>query len=525
MRTRWLFPLLFALAAPLALAAKPQPSSTPAELQGLDGYVQQVMRDWHVPGLALAVVKDGKVVLVRGYGVRERGKPGKVDADTLFDIGSNTKAFTVAALGTLVTTNKVKWDTPILNELKDFRLQSPYVTQNVTLRDLLTHRTGYCDPGAAWYTSDASDIVRRMRFQKPKYAFRTTFCYNNVQYLAASRFIPAITGENWNDYTAAHLFEPLGMGRTVSTEVGVAAASNVAAPHGMIDSQPSVIQRYWPHNMDVFAAVGGIWSSANDMSHWLQMLLADGQYDGNTVLAPRIVQAMETPQMLIQAGTGIGDEIRAWMPGGTFYTYGLGLFVQDYPGHRLVWHAGDIDGMASALVLVPDVQLGIVVLSNMNQANARFAIVARVLQAMLGLQRHDLEPALLAHANKEQAESDAMGKKLADTRIVGNKPPLPLADYAGTYHDDLEGTARVGLEHGHLVLRLGNPDFTGDLEPWHGGTFKLTWRYAFYSRSPGDGYATFDVNALGRSTRLDLAGLEGTLHYQRVTTAKDSPKP
>ncbi|TAM94000.1 MAG: serine hydrolase [Rhodanobacteraceae bacterium] len=516
MRARWLFPLLLVLSASTAPAAEPQPASAPAELQGLDGYVQQVMDDWHVPGLALAVVKDGKTVLARGYGVRELGKPGKVDADTLFDIGSNTKAFTAAALGTLVASGKLKWDTPVIDELKDFRLVSPYVTQEITLRDLLTHRSGYCDPTSTWYTSDADDIIRRMRWQKPEYGFRTTFCYNNVQYLAASRFIPALTGQGWNDYVAAHLFRPLGMTRTVSTDSAVAASTDVAAPHGMVDGKPEAIHRYWPHNMDLFAAVGGIWSSANDMGHWMQMLLADGKYDGQTVLDPNIIRAMETPQMLIRSGNGVGDEIRAWMPGGAFHTYGLGLFMQDLDGHELVWHAGDIDGMASALVLVPDAQLGIVVLSNMNQANARFAIVARVLQTMLDLPQRDHEPGLLAQAKKDQAEGDAMDRKLAATRLPGAKSSLPLADYAGTYTDKLDGEARVELVHGRMVLRLGNPDFTGDLEPWHGDTFRVTWRYKFY----GDDYATFDVDAMGKPAKLSLT--EASLHYQRARSPDKS---
>lgn len=516
MRAHSLVSLLLSLVTPLALAAAPQPASAPAKLQGLDAYVRQVMHDWRVPGLALAVVEDGKVVLARGYGVRELGKPGKVDADTLFDIGSNTKAFTVAALGTLVSSGKLNWDTPVVDELKSFKLDSPYVTQNVTLRDLLTHRTGYCDPGAAWYTSDASDIVRRMRFQKPLYGFRTTFCYNNVQYLAASRFIPAITGQSWNDYVAAHLFRPLGMARTVSTEAGVASASNVAAPHGMVDGKPSAIHRYWPHNMDVFAAVGGIWSSAHDMGRWLQMLLADGNHDGKAVLDPKIVRAMEAPQVVIQQG-GLGDEIRTWMPGGSFYTYGLGLFVQDYHGHTLIWHAGDIDGMASAMALVPDTKTGVVVLSNMDHADARFAIVARVLQAMLDLPAHDLEPALLAAERKHAAEAAAMEKKLADTRVPGSKPPLPRADYAGTYSDKLDGNAHVALERGRLVLRLGNPDFVGDLEPWHDNTFRVAWRYPFYDDSFGHGYATFDVDALGHPARLVLTEMGGSLHFERST--------
>ncbi len=504
---RWLWLLL--LCAPLAVAAPPV-SSPP--LQGLDAYVQRVMRDWQVPGLAVAVVSNGEVVIARGYGVRELGKPGRVDANTLFDIGSNTKAFTVAALGTLVSSGKLAWDTPVIDELHDFRLRSPWVTRHITLLDLLTHRTGYCDPTMAWYTSNASNIIWRVRYQKPRYGFRAAFCYNNVQYLAASRFIPAITGESWNSYVAAHLLAPLDMTRTVTTNAAVSASSDVAVPHGMVSGNPAVIRRYWPHNMDIFAAVGGIWSSANDMSHWLQMLLADGRYKSKTVLQPAVVRAMETPQMLIQPSGEVGREIRVWTPGGHFYTYGLGLFVQDYHGHTLVWHAGDIDGMASAVALVPSAQLGIVVLSNMNEAGARFAIIAHTLQTELGLPRHDLESALLAQAHKASTKVAAAQKKLAATRVPNAKPPLPLPDYAGTYRDDLDGTARVQLDDGHLVLRLGNPDFTGDLQPWHGNTFRVTWRYHFY----GVDYATFDVSALREPIRVTLALSD--LHFERVNS-------
>src|SRR6185312_362122 len=238
--------------------------------------------------------------------------------------------------------------------------------------------------------------------------------------------------------------------------------------------------------------------------------LADGKYDGKQVLDAKVLAAMETPQVLIQAGTGVGDEIRAWMPGGTFYTYGMGLFVQDDGGHQIVWHAGDIDGMASAVVLVPRAQLGIAVMSNMDHADARFAIVAHVLQAMLDLPSHDLDPALLAAERKDKAEGAAMDKKLADTRVANTKPPLPLADYAGTWSGKMDGTAHVTFEHGHLVLRLGNPDFTGDLVPWHDNTFHVTWRYKFY----GSDYATFDVNALRVPVRLTLAGM--SLHFERT---------
>jgi CubicO group peptidase (beta-lactamase class C family) len=259
--------MLFAFATVLSNApamASPPPSD-------LDAYVHQTMLQWRVPGMAVAVVKDGKVVLARGYGVRELGKPDKVDADTLFDIGSNTKSFTAAALGTLVSAGKLDWDAHVVDHIKDFRLRSPYVTQELTLRDLLSHRSGYCDPGM-WYTSDASDVIQRMRYQKPDYAFRAHFCYNNIMYLTAARFIPAVTGESWDHYVAEHLFKPLAMTRTVTTDAEVAASSDVAAPHGMVDGKPVVMSRYWGHNMDLMSPVGGINSSANDMCRWLLML-------------------------------------------------------------------------------------------------------------------------------------------------------------------------------------------------------------------------------------------------------------
>jgi hypothetical protein len=204
------------------------------------------------------------------------------------------------------------------------------------------------------------------------------------------------------------------------------------------------------------------------------------------------------------------------MPEGSFYTYGFGLFVQDDGGHTLVWHAGDIDGMASAVVLAPDSHLGIVVLSNMDHANARFAIVARVLQEMLGLPQHDVEPLLLADSHKHDAEDTAMQKKLAATRVPGSKPGHPLADYAGTYANKLDGNARVELEHGRLVLRLGNPDFSGALQPWHGNTFRVAWHNAFY----GADYVTFDVDALDKPVRLSFA--EMPLQFERVKSGDGS---
>jgi CubicO group peptidase (beta-lactamase class C family) len=496
--------LAIALGAGAAHAAQPA-------LSDLDGYVHTAMAQWKVPGLAVAVVKDGQVVLARGYGLRELGKPEPVDADTLFDIGSNTKAFTAAALGTLVAAGRLRWDDPVVDHVPGFRLDSPWVTQEITLRDLLSHRSGYCDPFAMWYWSDdtTASVIEKLRYQKPTFGFRTHFCYNNAMYLVASQFVPAIAGASWNDYVASHLFSPLDMTRTVSTAAAVAAASDVATPHGEVDGKVRVIKPYWPNNMDVFAAVGGINSSARDMSHWLIMLLANGRYGGKQVLAPSVIQAMETPQALIEGDSELSGWLRGQTPDTRFYTYGFGLFLQDYAGHTLVWHAGDIDGMASALALIPDEHLGVVVLSNMNESRAAEGVVFHVLQDELGLAHRDVSQALYRYIQQEKTKADAAGKKLAAARRPG-PAPLPLANYVGTYSDPFYGTAGIEEEHGHLVLRLGNPMFVGDLEHWNGDTFRVRWRYHFYDGN----YVTFDVDALGTPKTLSL--VEGAAHYERT---------
>lgn len=512
----------FLLVVALTVAATGvRAQEAPSPLAGLDAYVHKAMKQWKVPGLAVAVVKDGKVVFARGYGVRELGKPGRVDADTLFTIGSNSKAFTAAALGTLVAAGKLEWDAPVTKYLPHFRLRSPYVTREITLSDLLSHHTGYCDPEVMWYTSDdtAANVIERLRYQKPKYGFRAHFCYNNTMYLVASRLIPAITGETWNRYVAQHLFAPLGMARTDTTEAAVEKASDVAVPHGEVGGKVEVIKRYWANNMDVFAPVGGINSSVSEMSHWLEMLLADGKYDGKTVLDPAIVRTMETPQALIQDHTWIGDWLRAQTPHSRFYAYGFGLFLQDYAGHKLVWHAGDIDGMASALAMVPSEHLGVVALSNMDQNRAPEGVVFYVLQEYLGLPHRDVSQAMYAFAQKAKDKEKKAEKKLAATRKPASRPPLALAAYTGTYRDDFYGTARVAEEKSHLVLRLGNPMFTGDLQHWHDNTFRVVWRYRFYAQAFPT-YVTFDVDALGKVAKLTVA--DSPAHYERGAAKADT---
>ncbi|MGH8280732.1 MAG: serine hydrolase domain-containing protein, partial [Gammaproteobacteria bacterium] len=407
-------------------------------LSDIDAYVQKIMQDWKVPGLAVAVVKDGKVVLARGYGVRELDRPAKVDADTLFTIASNSKAFTAAALGTLVAQGKLHWDDPVTKYLPDFELSDPWVTREITVRDLLTHRSGYCDPIFMWFTTgfNREQIIQHLRFDKPAYSFRSRFCYDNATYLVASQVIPAITGQSWEDYVHAHLFVPLGMTHTDTSVAAIAADPDAAAPHAVVDSKVTVIRRY---DVDSMAPVGGINSSVNDMSHWLIMLLNDGRYDGKTVLDPKIIADMETPQMVIPVDSDIGGWLHAMSPGSHFYTYGLGFVVEDYDGHKLVMHDGDIDGMASALGMLPDEHLGVVVFTNMDHDDARNALLYHIMDEYLRVPPRDVNGALLALAHQQETADKAAQAKLAASRIPG-AAPLPLTQYAGVYGNALDST-------------------------------------------------------------------------------------
>ncbi len=494
----------------------------PAQLDHLNAYVRKTMHLWHVPGLALAVVQDGKRVYARGYGYRMLGRSARVNPETLFTLGSLTKAFTVAALGQLVTSGKLRWDTPVHAALRDFRLESAYVTQMITLRDLLTHRSGYCDPTAMWYTSydTVRNVLRRLRYQKPTYAFRTHFCYNNTLYLAASQFIPALTGMSWNHYLQLHLFRPLHMKGTVTRQEKLAGKKNVAAPYAVIDGRVKRIPRYWTHNMDVFAPVGGINTSVLDMSHWLEMLMDHGRYQGKPVLSPAIIRTMETPWILIhEDNPSVGSWLRIQTPGEPFYAYGLGFFIQAYGGHRLIWHPGNINGMSTVLAIVPSLHLGVVVLSNLDQNFAPEGILFHVLQSYLGLPHRDISRAWYRFIQEQRAKEKSIRRKLVGRRKRQVRLPVPLTRYVGFYRSRFDGTAQVKERNGVLTLTLGNPAFHGILVPWNPHTFEVRWE----ERYEGTSYLTFSLGPRGQPEILSF--VTQPLHFRKEATSPPHPGP
>lgn len=496
------------LTAATAFAAEPAP---PQEMQGLDAYIEHAMGDWRVPGLAIAVVKDDKVVWARGFGRRNLDEPAGVDADTLFGIGSNTKAFTAAALGTLVTSGKLGWDSHMVDLLPGFQMYDPYVTREVTLRDLLSHRSGTCGEDGVWYATDfdSKEVMARLRYQKPAYSFRSQFCYSNSLYMTAGEVVPQLAGVSWRDYVRQHFFVPLHMTTTVTSVSAFTKTSDVASPHAEVDGRVQPIA--WD-NIDNIDPAGAIDSSVAEMAQWLRMLLADGRYEGKQVLDPAVIHEMQTPQMLIGGSDHEAKFLSALNPDSHFYAYGLGFFMQDYAGTTVVWHSGHIDGMSAGLGMVPSQHLGVVVLSNMDQSWLPMALVWKVVDAYAGRPQKDWS-AVVLKAVAPTPEDKQAGPNLA--KIYGSgAAPLALADYVGIYGNDLYGNISVSLEHGKLILRISKR-FVGELKHWDHDTAQVLWDYAYLGKS----YITFAQDLRGTPVSVSL---DGVATYKRIDTAATS---
>jgi len=434
-----------------------------------DEYVTRGMRDWEIPGLAIAVVKDDKVVLQKTYGVRRLGQNAPVDEHTMFAIGSATKAFTSTALAMLVDAGKARWDDPAAKYLKGFRLPDPYVTESVTIRDLLSHRTGIGANNLLFWGSayDRDELVQRLQYLDLKWGLRSHFEYQNLLYLAAGQIIPSLTGSNWDTFIKERVFQPLGMTSSTTDLASLIDNSDVASPHLRLDGKLQSIPML---NLENVAPAGAINSDLLDMERWTRFQLNEGSIDGKMIVSETSVREMHTPQIFIPPTPPFG-----WFwPESTFGAYGLGWFVQDYRGHLVCEHGGDTDGMASLVALMPDQKLGLVVLTNVEGPWLRSALMFRVFDAYLGVPAQDWSSRYKEMTKGFEDQEAAESKAIDGARIKGTTPSVSLDKYAGEYQHPLYGAARVAYRNGGLSINLLGD--TGDLEHWNYDTFKVHWR-------------------------------------------------
>ncbi len=487
--------VVLALAPTLPSAAQ---GRVPAPLKGFDAYAAAAVEQWGIPGLAIAVVKDDSVVFARGYGVRRLGTSATVTPHTIFAIGSCTKAFTAAVLGMLVDSGKIAWDEPAASYLKGFALSDPYVSRELTVRDLLTHRSGLMRGDGLWYATpyDRAEVLRRIRFLKPSWSFRSRYGYQNIMFLAAGEIVPAVTGASWDDFVRGRIFAPLGMTATTTSVTRLDSLGDVATPHERFDGRERVIA--W-RNIDNVGPAGSINSNVLDMAQWIRLQLGRGVVDGRQLLTAAVIKEMWSPQTVIPLDS-VTERLR---PSTHFQAYGLGWFLSDYRGHKLVSHLGAIDGFRAAVGLVPEARLGVVVLTNGGEPGRALttALFLRVVDAYLGGAATDWSSAYRAVRDAGMARDSVDRARQERDRVSGTKPSLDLGAYVGNYRHEMYGDVTVAVESGALVIRFG-PYFTGALSHWHFDTFKATWQ----DPEQGSDLLTFVLNADGRVDHLTWPG-------------------
>jgi CubicO group peptidase (beta-lactamase class C family) len=499
-----LYTLTVWLAFGISLSAQ-SPETKDAPPEDLDAYVANSMKVFDVPGMAVAIVKDGKIIVAKGYGKRKLGDSTPVDEFTMFAIGSNTKAFTTAALATLVDQGKLSWDDHVYERLPGFVMYDPYVSHEMTIRDLLTHRSGMgLGEGDLlfWphstYTRD--EIIHKLRFMKPASSFRSRYAYDNLLYMTAGQIIPAVTGTSWDDYIRQHIFEPLGMKHSTVSSNAFKPGDNFASPHSRVDGRLQVIPL---EDLDNVGPAGSINSCAVDMAKWVRLQLNRGKFSDREgrLFSEQRSREMWSPQTILP----IGDP-SAPLAGlkATFADYGFGWVLRDYHGRKLVGHTGGVGGFVSRVMLVPEESLGVVILTNAEEDGAFDAILYHVLEHYFQLPSTDWIGAFKAVQDQDEKEAAETMKKAGAARAADSKPSLPLDKYAGTYNDAWYGAISIRRENGGLVISFDHtPGMVGDLQHWQYDTFKAHWRV----RTIEDAFVTFTLNVDGSVDSAKMAAV------------------
>ncbi|MEJ7809839.1 MAG: serine hydrolase [Gemmatimonadaceae bacterium] len=508
-------PLALALgSAPSAAQSpgrKPAPVSFPAEL---DVYLAKAVRDWDVPGLAIAVVRNDTVLIARGYGVRELGKPDRVDENTVFNIASLTKSFTSAAAALLVDEGKLRWDQPVREILPWAELPDPYVTRQTTMRDLLSHRVGLFAANMMWVPTDIDrrEVLRRIRFLPAEQPFRGGMAYSNVLYTLAGEATAAAAGSTWEELIRTRLVVPLGMRSTTVSFAALAGQPDVAQPHAVVGGKQRPIPYRDYTNTAPSASVN---STAADMARWLRFQLNDGVLDGKRLVSERAMQETHSPQIIIATTPAM----RAARGVDFFAGYGLGWQVMDYHGNPMLWHSGNADGMPSYMAILPAKKLGVVVM--LNSWIAPFlhgALAARVLDHYLGVATKDYSGEALAAQRAANARAEEAWRRLDSARVRNSVPSRPLAAYAGTFADSLYGEITVALEGDRLSMRMGRGQ-AAELEHWSYDTFAVRWRDAVFAEYY-PARVTFSLNAAGEPDALSMQLNRDAIRAGRVRSPR-----
>lgn len=488
--------LRVAFVASVIALARPVPADD--ALAGIDAYIEAAMPKWQVPGLSIAVVKDGQIVLVRSYGASEVGRSERVTGQTVFRLASITKTFTAATVALLVDEGKFAWDDPVKKHVPAFELADPYLTENTTLRDLLSHRVGLETGDIVARRGDLKrdEILARLKFLRPYSPFRGKFKYSNLMYVAAGEAVARASGQSWEDLATERLLVPLGMRATTPTFARL-RSENVAVAYRLHDGQLQAVTT--APLIDAVAPAGSAHSTAEDMAQWLKFWLAEGEVAGQPLLKRQTIREM---LVMHSASPVVRQDDRSNVYAARFFGWGLGWSVLDYRGQKIHTHAG---GSGTFMGLAPEAGIGVVVLTNLEFTNLGGMLMYDVFDAYrLGPERawsRERWPQWLAADEPPETTGDKARAKLDLSRRAGTSPSVPLAGLAGKYRSDLYGELEVLAADGQLLLKLGtNPAVK--LEHWQDD--------AFISPAPEadapwfDWLVRFRVGAGGQCEAIDI---------------------
>ena len=453
--------------------------------------------------------------------MRDINKPDRVDENTLYAIASNSKAFTTAALAILIDEKKIGgWDDKVSKYLPEFEMYNPYVTSELTVRDLVSHRSGLdtFSGDLLWYdtTYGTDEILRRVRYLKPVKGFRSGYGYQNLMFIAAGRIIEKVSGKPWGEFVKERILTPLGMTRTVTTVRDL--KENYASPHN--ESGGGKLRALPLGNIDAGIGLAGLNSSVADMTKWLRLQLGRGTFEGKQIFSRERSGELWQQNIFIPVNPFPDKNATTVM----FNGYGLGWFLNDYRGRKLVSHTGGLDGMITQTAMMPSENLGLVVLTN-SETGAIGIMRNKILDVFTDAPKRDWNAEALQRAKQNEAREAEEIKKKDATRVSGTKPTLALKDYAGTYSGEMYGDVTVTEENGKLVLRLvPAPNFVADLEHWHYDTFQIKWRDSVNYNFPR-GWVTFTIDQNGKTDRLIIDQPNNDfwfyeLEFKRRQTAK-----
>lgn len=444
----------------------------------LDNYVSRALTDWQIPGIAVCVVKNGKVVVMKGYGVKDYDTKEKVDENTLFMIGSNTKAFTATALAMLDADKKLSLDDNVTKWIPEFKLDNKAAGEQAIIRDLLCHRIGFrtFQGDFTYWTSNLTrkEVIEKMSHIKATYPFRTTWGYTNAAFLTAGEIIPKVTGMQWEDFVKSKIFDPLEMKNTLALSKDFPNASNKCSPYtkseGKLVKIPFCL-------IDNLAPAGSIGSSVNDISHWVMMQLNNGGYNGQQVIPASAIAQTRLPHSILGNGGSLYNESH-------FSLYGLGWFLQEYCGRKIVSHTGGVNGFVTSVTLIPEEKLGIIVFTNTDQNSFYEALKWDIMDAYFGKPYRNYSKAYLGFYTTQLNADLKKDQSLKDSAAMHLNPDLPITAYQGNYFNDVYGNMSVVSENGELKMKFSHhPGMYAKLEPLGGNRFYATFTDPEFSKA------------------------------------------